>query len=420
MLTDTQCRKAPPKDRPYKLTDSRGLTLRVEPSGSKHWRYRYELPNSSGKRAEGTYAIGEYSSAPAGESPEQASARRAAGRYTLAEARTARDGARGLVRQGINPSHHRKLDRARQAAESATTFELVAREWLQLKDWLEITKKRRLDMLTRVVFPKIGALPTRQVTSAAVLDVLRTAAEKNGPSVVDEAKRTMLAVFGFAMCTLRAEINPVLPLGNLLPSNKTQHKRALSSEEIGNLLVALENYDRNFQTVAVFKLMWLTLCRPNEVVEARWNEIDLDAELWCIPPERMKMRKEHVVPLPRQATDLLRRLYGLTGHLDCVFPNRDDRSKPMTDAALRQALKNLGWSGKYSPHATRTTGSTRLNELGYNGDWVERQLAHADKDRVKGTYNHAQHLDDRRVMMQAWADFLDTTAEKAKSRAASS
>jgi hypothetical protein len=161
-------------------------------------------------------------------------------------------------------------------------------------------------------------------------------------------------------------------------------------------------------------VMWLTLCRPSEAVEARWAEFDLDAALWRISAERMKQRKAHAVPLPRQAVDLLRALQGITGRGEHVFPGRDDRSKPMAIASFRQALHVLGWSGQYSPHATRTTGSTRLNEMGYRPDWIERQLAHVEPNSVRRTYNHAEHLADRAAMMQRWADLLDEWEKAAK------
>jgi integrase len=252
------------------------------------------------------------------------------------------------------------------------------------------------------------------VTPVHVLDVLNAALKKNGPSVAAEAKRTMSAVFELAVSTLRAETDPVYPVRKALPANKTQHKRPLSIEEIGQLLRALDGYDRNFQTVAALRLMWLTLCRPNEVVGAQWKELDLDATVWRIPAERMKKRKEHVVPLPRQAVEVLRAMHGFTGTHAHVFPHRDDRTKPMTDATLRQALNYLGWGGKYSPHATRTTGSTRLNEMGFSSDWIERQLAHTEPNAVRRTYNHADYFADRATLMQHWADMLDVWKVGAK------
>lgn len=384
MLNDTQCKNAKPKEKPFKLTDGKGLYLEVKPNGVKAWRYRFEL---SGK--ESVFALGEYPI------------------IGLADARQKRQEARELVKQGINPAHNRQLDRIRQEQENATTFETVALEWLALRDWVPVTKARRLDMLARVVFPKIGALPVKQVTPAHVLDVLNTAAKKNGLTVAAEAKRTMSGVFELAVSTLRADADPVYPVRKALPANKTQHKRALSADEIGKLLQDMQGHGGRHETIAAFRLMWLTLCRPSEAAEAQWAEFDLDAAIWRIPAERMKKRAEHVIPLPMQAVEMLRALHGITGRYAHVFPGRDERAKPMAPASLRQALNVLGWGGKYSPHATRTTGSTRLNEMGYPSDWIERQLAHAEPNAVRRTYNHADYLTDRAKMMQQWADYLD-------------
>ncbi|ULX55226.1 integrase [Cupriavidus taiwanensis] len=413
MLTDTQCRTAKLRTKAYKLADSHGLYLEVKPNGTKAWRYRFRL--GTGEEAkESVFAIGDYATAPAGETAAQAELRRQGGRLTLAEAREERIKARALVVQGINPAQQRQLDRIRRAQARAITFEAVAREWLALKTWQASTKARRLDMLERVVFAKIGGLPVDAVKPAHILDVLQTAATKNGPTVAAEAKRTMSGVFELAVSTLRAETDPVYPVRRALPANKTQHKRPLEADEIGRLLRDLDGYQRNFQTVAAFRLMWWTLRRPNEVAGAQWSEINLDAATWTIPAERMKMRLAHTVSLPRQAVALLRTQHELTGRHAHVFPHRDDLSQPMTEAALRQALKSLGWAGTYSPHATRTTGSTRLNEMGFHTDWVERQLAHIEPNPVRRTYNHAQHLDDRKAMMQTWADWLDALQQGAK------
>ena len=407
MLNDTQCRNAKPKDKPYKLRDSNGLYLEIKPNGVKAWRYRFEL-REDGKIKESVFAIGDYANAPSGETPEEAKARRDGRRFTLAEARDERTKARALVKQGINPAQHRQLERIKRAQENATTFEAVTKEWLALKDWEEITKKRRLDMLTRVVFPTLGELPVKQVTPPLILGVLKKAAEKNGVSVMEEAKCTLFGIFELAAETFRVDSNPVHQWREALPKNKTQHKRPLEIAEIGQLLRDFEGHGGRHETITAFRLMWLTLTRPSEAVEARWDEFDLDAALWRIPAERMKKRREHVVPLPTQAVEMLRALRGLTGRHAHLFPHRDDKTKPMATASFRQALNALGWAGKYSPHATRTTGSTRLNEMGYTADWIERQLAHAEPNAVRRTYNHAEHLADRARMMQQWADMLDT------------
>ncbi len=406
-LTDTECRTAKPKEKPYKLTDGNGLYLEVKPNGVKAWRYRFELNDGTGRK-ESVFAIGDYAIAPKGESPEHAEERRKGRRFTLAEARDERVKARALVIQGINPAHHRQQERVKRDHEKAITFEAVAKEWLSLKDWEEITKSRRLNMLERVVFPKIGELPIKAITPMHILEVLRAAAQDNGPSVAAEAKRSMSGVFELAISTLRASTDPVHPVRKALPANKTQHKRPLSTEEIGQLLRDVESHGGRHETLCAFQLMWLTLCRPNEAVEAQWAEFNLEKALWRIPAERMKKRKEHTVPLPRQAVEILRGLHSITGKYTHVFPHRDVRTRPMVAASFRQMLNTLGWGGKYSPHATRTTGSTRLNEMGYSADWIERQLAHTEQNAVRRTYNHAEYLSDRAMMMQRWADMLDS------------
>jgi len=406
LTTDTQCRNAKPEGKPYKLVAGKGLYLEVKPNGVKAWRYRFEL-RDGGTIRESVFAIGEYASAPTVESEDEAQARRAGRRFTFAEAQKEREKARVLVKQGINPAKQRQFERVKRQHENATTFKAVAVEWLALRDWEEITKARRLNMLDRVVFPRIGELPIKQITPAHILDVLKTSAKDNGPSVAAEAKRTMSGVFDLAVSTLRADTNPVYPVRNALPANKTQHKRALSVGQIGQLLRDLDKHGGRHETVAAFRLMWLTLCRPAEAVEAQWSEFDLDLAIWRIPAERMKKRKEHVTPLPTQAVSILRAMQPITGMRTHVFPGRDDRTKPMAVASFRQMLHVLGWSGKFSPHATRTTGSTRLNEMGYPADWIERQLAHTEPNAVRRTYNHADYLADRAKMMQHWANMLD-------------
>lgn len=371
-------------DGPYKIAAGNGLYLEVMPSGSKLWRLKYRI---GGK--ENRYAVGAY--------PD----------LLLTAAREEAEAARKLVKAGIHPSHQKQLTRIKSGHEQANTFEAIAKEWLALKDWEQVTKDRRLNMLERVVFPSIGKLPVRQIVPAHILEILKQSAKANGPSVAAEAQRSMSGIFELAVSTLRADTDPVYPVRKALPPNKTQHKRPLSTDEIGQLLRDLDAHGGNHQTACAFRLMWLTLARPSEVIEAQWSEFDLDAAIWRIPAERMKKRKEHVIPLPLQAVELLRGMHTITGEKDHVFPHRDDKTKPMVTATFRTMLHALGWSGKYSPHATRTTGSTRLNEMGYSADWIERQLAHEEVNAVRRTYNHADYLADRAKMMQQWADLLD-------------
>lgn len=384
MLTDAHCRAAKPKDKLYRINDRRGLYLEIKPNGIKAWRYRFKLGDKAS-----WFALGDYPS------------------VSLSDAREKSDEARKLVKLGISPVQNRQIERIKREQDSENTFEVIAKEWLALKSWEPVTKVRRLDMLERVVFPSIGKLPVRQITSAHVLNILTKTVKRGAPTVAAEAKRTMSAVFELAVATLRADTDPVWAVRKSLPPNKTQHKRALSIEEVGKLLVDFDSHGGNFQTLYAFRLMWLTLTRPNEAVQAQWSEFDLERKVWTIPKERMKARREHVLPLPNQAIKLLEALKPITGHRNHVFPNRDDGDRSMADAALRQALKKLGWATKYSPHGTRTTGSTRLNELGYRTDAIEAQLAHAEPNSVRRAYNHATYMDERREMMQAWADKLD-------------
>ncbi|WP_122669467.1 tyrosine-type recombinase/integrase [Pseudomonas viridiflava] len=384
MLTDAHCRSAKPREKLYRLNDQRGLYLEVKPTGVKAWRYRFALNGKSSMIGLGDYPA-----------------------VRLSEARERSEAARKLVKEGVNPAQQRQLDRVRQANEATNTFDVIAKEWLQTKDWEDITKNRRLDMLERVVFPNIGKLPVREVTSAQILNILQSTFKRGAPSVAAEARRTMSAVFEYAVATLRADSDPVWPVRKALPTNKTQHKTALTTDQIGKLLRDFDNHRCSFQLNYCIQLMWWTLGRPSEVAEAEWEEFDLEAAIWRVPSRRMKARKEHIVPLPHQAIQMLNVLHGITGNRTHLFPGRDNRQMPMAVASMRQALKVLGWSGKYSPHGTRTTGSTRLNELGYRPDAIEAQLAHADQNNVRRAYNHATYFDERRSMMQDWADHLD-------------
>lgn len=377
-LTDTALRAVKPRDKPYKLACGHGLYLEVQTSGSKLWRLKYRL---AGK--ESRYAIGEY--------PQ----------VLLTDARTLADDARKLVASGVHPAHQRKLLRIQASQDANNSFQSLAGEWLTTKDWTPVTKHKRLALLKRHVFPGIGKLPVKQVTPHHVLGILT----KLPPSVAVEAKRTISGVFQLAVSTLRADSDPTYPVRNALKATKTRHKQALSPSDLGQLLSDIDG--ASFQVQAAFKLMWLTICRPSEVTGAQWREFDLDTATWCIPTERMKRRQQHTVPLPRQAVDLLRAVHQLTGRYQYVFPARGGHLRPMSPGTLRQALYMLGWAGRYSPHATRVTGSTRLNEMAYPPDWIETQLAHQDTNAVRRTYNHARYLDDRRAMMQGWADWLD-------------
>lgn len=405
MLTDTRIRNAKAAKRPYKLTDSAGLHLEVRPNGAKLLRYRYRIAGR-----ENLYAMGEYAQAPDGETRKEGEVRRAGGRFTLTEARAERERCRGLVKQGIHPAQQRKLQTIQRQYEGANTFAAVAREWIEqnAKHWTKQTRTQRERILEREVFPTIGALPLKgenKVTSAHILPILKRLA----PSVATIAQQAISATFRLAIATLRAESDPVAPLRGAVKAPPTKHKTPLDAKQIPGFFKALDGYTGSFQTKAALRLVWWTLTRTKETLQSEWSEFDLDGATWEIPGERMKKRtmRPHVVPLPSQAVDLLRGLHAFTGDSDYVFPNRSSNRKPAAVTLLNKAVSSMGYAGKFSPHAIRTTGSTALNEMGFNGDWVERQLAHSDRNETRASYNGAKYLDQRREMMQAWADYLD-------------
>jgi integrase len=418
MLTDTRIRNAKAQAKPYKLTDAKGLYLEIKPTGAKLWRYRYRI---DGK--ENVFAAGEYCSAPDGETPEQAEARRSGGRLTLAEARIKREEWRSLVKRGIHPAHERKLDRVRQNHESRNTFEAVLKDWIATRHWAESTKANRMSQIDMHLLPTLGSLPVRQITPSHVLDVLKRAEKKEsdtrtrkqgadtrivgGSTVVVRLRQVISGVFDHAISTLRAEINPAAPIRGAFKVRRTIHKTPLTPDQIGELSRALDDYSGHFQTGAAIRLLWLTLARPGEMAGARWEEFDLDAATWTIPAGRMKMGEEHVIPLPTQAVELLRRLHALTGHGGPVFPHRDRRKESMTYDAMNKGIKRLGLKFEHTPHVARTTASTLLNEMGYRSEVIEHQLAHQERNAVRRAYNRAIYLDERRVMMQQWADMLD-------------
>jgi len=420
MLTDAHIRNAKPVATPVKLTDANGLYIEIRPTGTKLWRYRYRL---NGR--ENVFALGEYPGdrIPVKETLADAEARKNVGIFTLQEARSERERCRRLVKQGIHPAHERKLERIRQANDASTTFAAVLAEWVANRHWAASTLANRLSQIEMHLLPTLGALPVRQITPAHVLDVLRRAEKQSidtrtrvrgsdsrtvgGGTVVRRLRQTISGVFDHAIATLRADTNPAGPIRSAFKEHRETHKTPLVEAQIGQLLRALDDYGGHFQTGVALRLLWLTLARPSEMAGARWAEFDLEAATWTIPPVRMKMSEEHVIPLPVQAIELLTRMNALSGHAEHVFQHRDDRSRPMTYAALHTGIARLALPFKHTPHGARTTASTLLNTMGYRGEVIEHQLAHQERNASRRAYNRATYLAERRVMMQAWADLLD-------------
>ena len=415
MLTDTKIRSAKSGQAAHKLADSAGLCLEVRPSGAKLWRYRYRIAGR-----ENVFALGEYvADKLRGETPQQRAERIRAGRLTLQEARIERDRARDLVKQGIHPSHDRRERIAQQVAENANTFEAIAREWIDSKraKWSpyycsQVERAFRAD-----VFPHIGALPIRSVTAQHLLETLKRVEKRGAEVVAILICQWCSAVFRYAAVTLRADADPTSALRGAVERPKVKHKKPLGHTEVREFLAKLERYGGFRATVIALRLLLVLFVRPGELRTAEWVEFDLDAATWRIPAERMKMREPHVVPLSRQAIELLAELRTITGGSRFTFPNLRRPTTCMTATTLNRALERMGYGGgRLSAHGFRATASTLLNELGYRPDVIERQLAHKPRNKTRASYNQAEYLAERAAMMQQWADLVDELASAGKSK----
>jgi len=402
-LTDTRIRTAKPARKPYKLTDSAGLHLEVRPSGARLWRLRYRI---AGK--ENLFALGEYVQPPAGESRKEVEQRIRSGRLTLAEARTERDKARGLVKQGIHPAHNRQALKVTQVAENANTFEAVAREWIEKNKarWTPYYHSQVEGVLEADVFRYIGTLPIRSVTAAHLLAIVRRI-EKRAPTVALLVRQWCSAAFRYAVSTLRADGDPTVALKGAITRPKVQHRKPLARAEIPNLLTKLEERGGNRTTKIAMRLLMLTFVRPVELRAAEWKEFDLDRAEWRISGDRMKMGEPHIVPLSLQARELLRELETITGSNRYLFPNNRRPKTYMTATTLNRALERMGYLKQFSSHGFRATASTILNEMSYRPEVIERQLAHKERNQVRASYNRAEYLPERKKMLQDWASLID-------------
>lgn len=392
-LTDVKIRQTKPLDKPFKLSDSGGLYLFVSPSGSRLWRYKFRI---AGK--ENVFAIGEY---PA---------------LSLQDARRARDEARELVKQGINPTHQRQAAVAANLDEGGNTFRAVADEWLAKKKdrWTAYYHKQVTSCLEQNCYPKIGRLPIRSVTAHHVLDIMTTMEDRGATTYALQLRQWLSAIFRYAVVTLRAESDPAAPVKGAVTRGEISHAKPMDSETIGDLKARLDDYGGNRTTVIAIRLMLYLFVRTSELRNAEWVEFDLLKGEWLIPKERMKRRRELWVPLPRQAIELIKELASITSAGRYLFPNNRRPDQSMSATTINRALEHMGYaSGQWTGHDFRATASTRLNEKGYRHDAIERQLAHVDGNATRRVYNHAEYADERRGMMQDWADWIDSIpAEK--------
>jgi integrase len=390
-LSDVTIRSAKPKSKPFKLSDSGGLFLLVQPSGGKWWRYKYRF---AGK--EKLLALGSY--------PE----------VTLADARERHLQARKLLSAGKDPSQIKQEAKRQAILSSQQTFEAVALEWHKgrLHNWTETHAKKVLKSFAADVFPKLGSRPIAEITASELLAVIRKVESRGALDTAHRVLQNCGQVFSFAIVTQRAERNPATDLRGALQPVQKQNNAYLKEAELPEYLGKLEAYDGGFQTKLALKFLLLTFVRTNELRGARWAELNWDKAEWRIPAERMKMREPHIVPLSTQAVAVLLELKELTGQWDFVFPNRQKPSGCMSENTILFALYRMGYHSRATGHGFRSTASTILNEHGFAPDVIERQLAHCERNAVRAAYNHAQYLPERRKMMQWWADYLDGVASK--------
>lgn len=387
-LTDTVIRNAKPKEKPYRLFDAGGLYLEIAPSGGKWWRLKFRI-NGKEKRI----SLGVY--------PE----------ISLKGARERRDEKRKLLANGVDPGEHRKAEKASKAQLGGNTFEVIAREWFAKfsTQWVASHSDKILRRLERDIFPWIGSRPIGEISALELLASLRRIENRGALETAHRAQQNCSQIFRYAIVTGRAERDPAADLRGALPPAKERHHASITDPKaIGGLLRAIEGYSGSFVTQCALRLAPLVFVRPGELRKAEWSEIDFENAEWRIPAERMKMREMHIVPLSTQALAVLRDLHALTGRGEYVFPGARTNQRPMSENTVNGALRRLGFEkDEMTGHGFRSMASTLLNEQGWNRDAIERQLAHAERDTIRAAYNYAEHLPERRRMMQAWANHLD-------------
>lgn len=404
-LTDVAVRNAKQREKTYRLFDSGGLYLEVIPtadaSGGKRWRWKYRV---AGK--EKRLALGVYPDVP------------------LKAARDKRDAARRQLAAGIDPGAARRAEKLSLAG--AESFEAVAREWHEKigPTWEQSSAGRILRRFERDVFPWIGKRPIADLRAPELLSMLRRIESRGAVETAHRVKQNCGQVFRYAIATGRAERDPTSDLRGALPPKRPKHHASiLDPKGIGQLLRALDGYEGHFVTKCALRLAPLVFVRPGELRRADWSEFDLDKAEWHIPAARMKMRVKHIVPLSEQAVAILRELQSLTDRPIAskpdapryVFPGGRSRERPMSENAVLAALRRMGYTKEeMTGHGFRSMASTLLHEQGWNHQAIERQLAHAERNSVSAAYNFAEHLPERRKMMQAWANYLDSLRAGAK------
>ncbi|EOY9150843.1 tyrosine-type recombinase/integrase, partial [Escherichia coli] len=385
-LNARQVDAAKPREKAYKLADGAGLYLEVVPSGSRYWRMKYRFNGKEKRMAFGVYPA-----------------------VSLAQARALRDDAKKKLAEGIDPSLAKKEEKLVRDVQLNNTFQAVALEWhgTKVSRWSEGYASDIIEAFNKDIFPYIGQQPVNEIKPLVLLNVLRRIESRGATEKAKKVRQRCSEVFRYAIVTGRAEYNPAADLTSAMSGHESKHYPFLTVEELPDFFKALAGYTGSPLVVLAARLLILTGVRTGELRGAFWSEFDLEKAVWEIPAERMKMKRPHLVPLSTQALEIVQQLKVMSGQYPLVFPGRNDPRKTMSEASINQVFKRIGYTGRVTGHGFRHTMSTILHEEGFNTAWIETQLAHVDKNAIRGTYNHALYLEGRREMMQWYADYIN-------------
>lgn len=383
-LTDLAIKNLKPRNKSYRVADGGGLCIEVSCTGGKYWRYRYRF---HGKPQ--MYTLGKY---PA---------------ISLSKARELRDETRILVDAGKHPTREKQASKLRQAYIYDNSFKKVATHWHEekRKNLNEKYRKQSFSVLETHVFPYIGNLSVSEISIPDIVHIVEKISARGTQEQAKRVKQQIAQVFRYAVQRGLCSSNPASDLRDLLPDKQVKHHACVSVDEVSDLLKAIDARDDDLSKFAM-QLLALTFVRTGELIGAKWSEIDLDNQEWNIPKERMKMKRPHIVPLSRQAISILKRLHDRTGDTEFLFYSSGSKSRHISNGAVLMALRRMGYEKKMTGHGFRTLASTILNEKGYSPDVIERQLAHESKDKIRAAYNRAEYMDERKKMMQDYADLL--------------
>lgn len=385
-LTNNEILKAKPQEKDFTLHDGDGLFMLVKTSGKKLWRFRYQRPNSSSRT---NLSLGSY---PA---------------LTLAVARQMRDQYLTLLAQGIDPQKQQEEVSEQRQIELDSIFSVVAGRWFQLKS-KSVTEDYAKDIwrsLEKDVFPAIGEIPVQVLKARTIVEALEPIKARGALETVRRLVQRINEIMIFAVNTGLIDANPASSIGMAFEKPKKQNMPTLRPEELPKLMRSLVMSNLSITTRCLIEWQLLTLVRPSEASGTEWAEIDFELKLWVIPAERMKAKREHIVPLSKQALEILEVMRPISSNRQYVFPSRNDPKQPMNSQTANAALKRIGYGGKLVAHGLRSIASTALNEASFNPDVIEAALAHTDKNEVRRAYNRSIYLEQRKAMMSWWGAF---------------